>query len=46
MPAGLVNVLTKDEILDLHAFLEAGGFQAPGSTCSITTTSTPRPREK
>ena len=27
MPIGLLNVLTKDEILDLHAFVEAGGFQ-------------------
>ena len=29
MPAGLVNVLTKDEILDLHAYVEAGGFKLP-----------------
>jgi putative heme-binding domain-containing protein len=29
MPAGLVNVLTKDEILALLGFLEAGGFQLP-----------------
>ena len=29
MPKGLLNVLTKDEILDLCAFLEAGGFQLP-----------------
>jgi hypothetical protein len=26
---GLLNVLTKDEILDLHAFVEAGGFRLP-----------------
>ena len=25
MPTGLVDVLTRDEILDLHAFVEAGG---------------------
>jgi putative heme-binding domain-containing protein len=30
MPEGLVNVLTKDEILDMLAFLEAGGYQLPG----------------
>ncbi len=29
MPVGLVNVLTKDEILALLGFLEAGGFQLP-----------------
>ncbi len=29
MPTGLLNVLTKDEILDLHAFVESGGFQLP-----------------
>jgi putative heme-binding domain-containing protein len=29
MPVGLLNVLTKDEILDLHAFVESGGFQLP-----------------
>jgi len=29
MPAGLANVLTKDEITDLVSFLEAGGFQLP-----------------
>jgi putative heme-binding domain-containing protein len=29
MPAGLVNVLTKDEILDLHAYVAAGGFKMP-----------------
>jgi putative heme-binding domain-containing protein len=29
MPPGLVNVLTKDEILDLHAFISAGGFKMP-----------------
>ncbi len=29
MPTGLLNVLTKDEILDLHAFVEAGGFKLP-----------------
>ena len=30
MPTGLVNVLKKEDILDLLAFLEAGGFKAPG----------------
>jgi hypothetical protein len=25
MPEGLVNILTKDEILDLLAYLESGG---------------------
>jgi len=29
MPQGLANVLTKQEILDLVSFLEAGGFQLP-----------------
>lgn len=29
MPAGLANVLTKEEIGDLVSFLEAGGFQLP-----------------
>ena len=31
MPEGLVNVLTKDEILDLHAFVESGGFKLPAA---------------
>jgi putative heme-binding domain-containing protein len=30
MPAGMLNVLTKDEILDLHAYVAAGGFKLPG----------------
>lgn len=30
MPNGLVNVLNKEEILDLHAYVEAGGFKLPG----------------
>ena len=29
MPLGMVNMLTKEEILDLLAFLEAGGFEVP-----------------
>lgn len=29
MPTGLVDVLTKEEILDLHAFVQAGGYQLP-----------------
>jgi len=29
MPAGLLNRLRKEEILDLLAFLEAGGFNLP-----------------
>jgi hypothetical protein len=29
MPVGLANVLTKDELLDLHAFIEDGGYQLP-----------------
>lgn len=29
MPEGLMNVLTRDEILDLHAFIESGGYQLP-----------------
>ncbi|WP_166829380.1 PVC-type heme-binding CxxCH protein [Thalassoroseus pseudoceratinae] len=29
MPTGLLDVLTKDEILDLHAFVESGGFKLP-----------------
>jgi putative heme-binding domain-containing protein len=29
MPEGLLNPLTRDEILDLHSFLEAGGYRPP-----------------
>ena len=29
MPEDMINGLTKDEILDLLAFLEAGGYQLP-----------------
>jgi putative heme-binding domain-containing protein len=29
MPPGLANVLTKEEIVDLVSFLEAGGYQLP-----------------
>jgi putative heme-binding domain-containing protein len=29
MPVGLVNVLTRDEIVDLHAYVEAGGYHLP-----------------
>ncbi len=29
MPTGLVNGLTREEILDLHAFVEAGGYELP-----------------
>ncbi len=29
MPEGLLNVLTKEEILDLIAFVESGGFKLP-----------------
>jgi len=29
MPAGLANVLTKEEIGDLISYLEAGGYQVP-----------------
>ena len=29
MPMGLVNVLTKNEIVDLVSFLEHGGYQLP-----------------
>ena len=29
MPTGLLNVLTKEEILELHAFVASGGFQLP-----------------
>jgi len=29
MPVGLLNVLTKEEILDLHSFVESGGFKQP-----------------
>ena len=29
MPKGMVDVLQKDEILDLLSFLEAGGYQLP-----------------
>jgi len=30
MPTGMLNTLKKNDILDLLAFLEAGGFKAPG----------------
>ncbi len=30
MPQGMVNMLTKEEILDLLAYLEAGGYKVPG----------------
>lgn len=29
MPVGLLSFLTKDEILDLHVYLENGDFQLP-----------------
>lgn len=29
MPAGMVNVLTRNEIVDLLSFLQAGGYQLP-----------------
>jgi putative heme-binding domain-containing protein len=29
MPEGLLNILTRDEILDMHAFVESGGYQLP-----------------
>lgn len=29
MPTGLLDVLTQDEVLDLHAFVSAGGFALP-----------------
>lgn len=29
MPVGLVNVLTREEIVDLHAYVEAGGYRLP-----------------
>ncbi len=29
MPSGLLDVLTRGEILDLHAFVASGGFQLP-----------------
>ncbi|HEY2760695.1 MAG TPA: hypothetical protein VGI75_08125, partial [Pirellulales bacterium] len=29
MPPGLVNVLTKDEILNLLSYVEAGGYRLP-----------------
>jgi len=29
MPEGMINMLTKEEILDLLAFLEAGGYKVP-----------------
>ncbi|MEZ6114820.1 MAG: GDSL-type esterase/lipase family protein, partial [Pirellulaceae bacterium] len=29
MPSGLLNILTKQEILDLHAFVAAGGYHLP-----------------
>ncbi|MBI2477988.1 MAG: hypothetical protein HYV60_04875 [Planctomycetia bacterium] len=30
MPAGMANVLTAEEIQNLLAFLESGGYQLPG----------------
>jgi hypothetical protein len=29
MPAGLLNFLTKQEILELHAYVEQGDFRLP-----------------
>ena len=29
MPAGLLDVLTKDEILDLQVYVESGGYHLP-----------------
>ncbi|QDU76743.1 Auracyanin-A precursor [Bremerella volcania] len=29
MPGGLLNTLTKEEIYDLHSYLEAGGYEMP-----------------
>ncbi|MBI1246620.1 hypothetical protein GC197_02105 [bacterium] len=29
MPSGLLNILTKQEIYDLHSFIEAGGYEMP-----------------
>tara|TARA_R110002049_G_scaffold27321_2_gene94327 strand:+ start:592822 stop:596742 length:3921 start_codon:yes stop_codon:yes gene_type:complete len=29
MPDGMLDVLTRDEILDLHAFVESGGYNLP-----------------
>ena len=29
MPDGMLDVLTKDEIMDLHAFVESGGYNLP-----------------
>jgi len=34
MPPGLINVLTKDEIMDLLAYIESGGNEkAPAFVC-------------
>jgi putative heme-binding domain-containing protein len=30
MPPGMANVLTKQEVVDLISYLEAGGYQPPG----------------
>lgn len=29
MPAGLLDVLTQDEIMDLHVYVESGGYELP-----------------
>jgi putative heme-binding domain-containing protein len=35
MPEGLLNILTREEILDLHAFLESGGSGLPDHLRSL-----------
>jgi putative heme-binding domain-containing protein len=52
MPAGLINTLTNDEVLDLLAYLQSGGdsssvmFNASAATSASTNASTTRPGTK
>lgn len=47
MPAGLINTLTRDEILDLVAYLQSGGDpDSPLFVGKKTTVNNPKPKEK
>ncbi len=47
MPKGLINTLTRDEILDLVAYLQSGGDpDSPVFVGAKKTVSTPKPKEK
>ena len=47
MPAGLINTLTREDILDLVAYLQSGGDpDSPVFVGAKKTVSTPKPKEK